>query len=231
MLWSSNSASTAKSSANMIYSYFIDIVSAINSESVSHQLNPSSSLPAHITSLSFTSVQESDVSKALASMASTNSSGTDSITLYELRMSSPEVIPALSYIFNLSINTKTFPSQWMHARVTPIYKKGDVHNVVNYRSMSILTTLSKLFEKIIDEQVCSHLNNEKLISTNQHGFIKGRSCKTALATLSANLFSSRDGGHYSAIAVLDISKAFNTAQHKMLITKLAQLDIAEATCD
>ena len=56
-------------------------------------------------------------------------------------MSSPKDLPALSHIFNLSINTKTFPSQWKHAQVTPIYKKGDV--------------LSKLFEKIIDELACS----------------------------------------------------------------------------
>ena len=119
MPWSSDPASAAKSSANMINSYFIDSVSAINSKSVSHQSNLSSSLPARVTSFCFIPVRESDVSKALASMASTKSSRTDGITLHELRMS-PEVLPALSYTFNLSINTNTFPFQWKHARVTPI---------------------------------------------------------------------------------------------------------------
>ena len=138
MPWSSDSA--AKSSANMINSYIIDSVKAINSKSVSHQSKPSSLLPARVTSFSFTPVRESDVSKALASMASTSSSGTDGITLHELCMSLPEVLPALSYIFNLSINTKTFSSQWKHAWVTPIYKKGNVHDIVNYRPISILTT-------------------------------------------------------------------------------------------
>ena len=102
MPWSSDSASAAKSSATMINSY-IDSVSAIYSKSVSHLSNPSSSLPARVTSFFFTPVRESDVSNALASMALTNSSRTDGITLHKRCMSSPEILSALSYICNLSI--------------------------------------------------------------------------------------------------------------------------------
>ena len=166
MPWSADSASAAKSSANKIKSYFINNVTAINSNFVLPQSNPSSPLLPCVSSFSFSPVRETDVSKALASMASTNSSGTDSITLHELRMSTPEILPALPYIFNLSISLKTFPFQWKHARITPIYKKSDVHDVVNYRPKFILTILLKLFEKIIDEQVRSYLNSEHLISTN-----------------------------------------------------------------
>ena len=80
-------------------------------------------------------------------------------------------------------------------------------------------------------QVRDYISSNQLISANQHGFIKGRSCETALINLFSSLFSSRDEGRYSAVAALDFTKVFDTACHDILLAKLPHFGFDSTMCD
>ena len=152
-----------------------------------------------------------DVNNVLMLMTSTASTGCDNITLKELCMSSPEILPVLTNIFNVSLHTSTFPARWKHSLITPTYKKGDICNMDNYCPNLLLSNLSKLPKKLVDVQERNYLNEQKIILPDQQGFVKGRSCDTALMNLSFRLFSSSDKSLYSAVAALDFTKAGNVA--------------------
>ena len=101
------------------------------------------------SNFAFKPISQSDILAALKGMATTSSSVADGITLKELKLSFPEILPALATIFNLSLQTNSFPVQWKQALVTPIYKKGDLHEVANYHPISLLSNVSKLLEKLL----------------------------------------------------------------------------------
>ena len=87
-------------------------------------------------------------------------------------------VPFLTTIFNLSLNYGIFPNDWKNARVSPIYKSGEKDECGNYRPISILSVVSKLFEKLVYKQVYSYLENNELLTPFQSGFIKGNSTNT-----------------------------------------------------
>ena len=107
--------------------------------------------------------------------------------------------------------------------IAPTYKKGDICDIGTYCLISLLSNISKLLEKIVNVQVRNYLNEQKIIAPDQHGFVKGFSCETTLVNLSSRLFSSRDKGLYLAIAALDFTKAYDTANHGIILNKLCQL--------
>ena len=227
--WPANTGKEAAAAAQIINEFFVisgKISSATNrSADLTLDVSPCNS------SFSFVPVTDKDIVVALTSMASTTSSGTDNITLQQLRLSSPEILPVLANIFNLSLRTRKFLLQWKHSLVTPVHKKGDIHDVRNYRPISLLSNVSKLLKKLVDMQVCDYLSSNQLISANQHGFIKGRSCETALINLSSSLFSSKNEGLYSAVAALAFTKAFDTACHNILLAKLPHFGFDSTVCD
>ena len=126
-------------------------------------------------------------------------------------MSTTEILPEPCSLSNQSLSTATSPSKWKRALVKPVHKKGDVHDV--YRPKSILSNVSKLFEKVVEALVREYLTFNNLMLLHQHDFMKGRSCETALINLTASIFASRYQGLHSAIAALDHSRAFDFANH------------------
>ena len=91
------------------------------------------------------------------------------------------ICPILVYIFNLSISTGIVPKDWKSALVTPIYKgTGPKNDPSNYRPISVLPTISKIFESVVKVQICDYLESNSLISSKQYAYLKGRSTQTAL---------------------------------------------------
>ena len=81
----------------------------------------------------------------------------------------------LYILFKMSIDSGTCPLQWKNADITPIYKKGDASQVSNYRPISILPAMCRLFERILTDDINFHLYHNRLITDAQYGFVKGRS--------------------------------------------------------
>ena len=125
----------------------------------------------------------------------------------------------LMTLFNLSLDTSTFPEQWKISRITPVFKKGDKNCVTNYRPISIINNFSKVFEIILHEQLYNSFN--RYITPHQHGFMKRRSTVTNLFCFTQDLAKSLDVGEQTDVIYTDCSKAFDKLDHGILLDKLS----------
>ena len=129
----------------------------------------------------------------------------------------------LTNIVNSSLVTGIFPEQWKKAIVIPVPKIPDPNNPGDYRPISLLATLSKILEKIVSKQILKYLQENNLMEALQSGFRPGHSTATALLKVTDDIFSSIDSSEISFLILLDYSKAFDTVNHKLLLTKLKSM--------
>lgn len=125
----------------------------------------------------------------------------------------------LWHIFNLSLGCGCFPALWKTSLVTPVFKAGDRVDVRNYRPICKLSTLPKVFEEIVTEQLTPCLTN--VICDEQHGFIPQRSTVTNLAVYHCAVSAALDEGLQVDTVYTDFSKAFDSVDHQILLHKLA----------
>ena len=129
--------------------------------------------------------------------------------------------PSLTEIFNSYIDTGTFPDEWKIVKVTPIFKKGSKSDLNNYRLISVLPIVSKLFEKIINQQLYDYLDKNKLLNIYQSDFRSLHSTMTALLETTNNWSINIDDGLLNGVVYIDLKKAFDTIDHAILLRKLA----------
>ena len=130
------------------------------------------------------------------------------------------VAPSLTQIFTKSISTGVFPTEWKLARVSPIFKKGKRDDPNNYRPISIIPTVAKIFEKIVYDQLCEYLNDNNLLTHCQSGFRSLHSTLTALIEATNCWSVNIDNGLVNGVIFIDLKKAFDTIVHSVLIRKL-----------
>ena len=129
------------------------------------------------------------------------------------------------FIVNMSIANGEFPQSLKHAIVTPVLKnsKEDIDDLKNYRPISNLSTISKLIEKAIYQQLNDYLNSNELYCEVQSGYRKGHSCETLLIKLNDDLIKEADKNNFVALLLLDLSAAFDAVDHGILLHKLQSL--------
>jgi len=130
-------------------------------------------------------------------------------------------IPLLSKLFNCCIETKKIPNEWKFAELTPLFKgKGDKCEINNYRGISVLPPVSKVFEKLPANQIKCFFNVNKLFFEGQHGFRSGHSCESALHELVTELNIWRDKRLIAMLLFIDFRKAFDLVDWRLLLLKL-----------
>ena len=122
----------------------------------------------------------------------------------------------------MSLLSGTVPHQFRQALVTSLLKKqGLDQNILrNYRPVSNLPFLSKILEKIVLSQLQTHLKKNNVVEENQSAYRKYHSTETALSDVTSALFNQADGGQVSVLTLLDLSAAFDTLDHSILLRKL-----------
>ena len=131
----------------------------------------------------------------------------------------------LARLFNYSLYVKQVPSLWKKANVLPLHKKGLKSDISNYRPISILSCVSKMFERIVFKYIYNHLRANFVLSNFQSGFLPGRSTTTQLLEV-FNCFSKAiDSNKEVRVVFLDISKAFDKVWHKGLLHKMKKCGI------
>ena len=183
--WPDCSTTAATDSANKINSIFIESMSAITSKLSGCSTNTSlleKLLICNKFSLQHVTMQ--DIIRAIADLPSGNSTGNDNISAKMLKYSAPYICHVLADIFNSSIDAGIFPNAWKKAIAVSVHKKGNYFDISNYFPITLFPLISKVFEKLINTQICDHLNDSMLVNTAQHGFRKLRSNESALLRLS-----------------------------------------------
>lgn len=147
-----------------------------------------------------------------------NAVGIDGINPKFLRLAVPKLLPYISHIFNTALTKSVFPEDWKMSKVIPIPKANN-----DYRPIAILPFLSKVLERIMYDQINEYILSHSLLTSFQSGFVKGRSCTTALTEVIENIRSDLDNNMISFLVLLDHSKAFDSVNHLILTTKLEKL--------
>ena len=128
-------------------------------------------------------------------------------------------------IFNQSIQQGKFPDILKQAKIVPVYKKGSKTDLNNYRPISLLNIFSKIFEKLMKTQLVNHIERNKILSTSQFGFQKGKNTQDALTKFSNMIYNQLDNSNHVLSIFIDFSKAFDTVPHDILLKKLEHYGI------
>ena len=124
-------------------------------------------------------VDDNDIMRIVNNPKNKSSYGNDCIPNLLLKRAKSELIKPLTLIINQTINTGIFPEQWKTSKVKPLFKKGDSTLFSNYRPISLLHTISTIFEYVIFKQLITHLNTNNLLCPQQFGFRPAHSTKLA----------------------------------------------------
>ena len=181
--WPHTTSEHVKASVNKCNKFFIDSVASIISGFLLKQ--PCSLVPSSKDNdmFTFTKISSNEVLAAVKDMPNTSSALSDSIISKMFKSSATVITVPQAHIFNKSLDTRSFPDSWKHAITVLVPKHGDPYSLANYRPISLLSTVSKLFEKLVNYQLSAFIESCDAFSPNQHGFHKKRSCETALLRL------------------------------------------------
>ncbi len=161
----------------------------------------------------------------IKSLNETSSVGSDGIPMKFIKDALYVIAFYLTCIVNTSIVTGIVPIAWKRALVIPLFKSGDVSDFNNFRPVSLLPIISKILEKIVASKLTHFLETKKLLSNSQHGFRPKLSTETALTVITDKIYNNMDSKKISILTLCDLSKAFDSVSHRILLNKCAQLNI------
>jgi hypothetical protein len=213
--------SSDKEKANIFNEYFSSVFSnsnnlTNNSDNTNGQRNPE---------LSQLDITENDIIKYIDKMNKFKSPGPDNFVPQVIKEVKYAIVTNLRHIFQLSINNCEIPTDWKLSNVIPIPKKGNKLLPENYRPISLTSIICKILESIICEKINDFVESNNIITKNQHGFRRNRSCSTNLLEFYGGVYSEFDEGKAIDIIYLDFKKAFDKVNHKLLIDKIRSIGI------
>ena len=171
-------------------------------------------------SIFFVSTHREEIFKIVCDLHDKKSSGFDGIDNCLLKSIIIHVVDPIVHIMNLSISTGVVPDNMKIAKVVPVYKKGDKSDVNNYRPISLLTSISKVLERIIYNRTFRFLQSHDVFADYQFGFRENHSTSHALLSFVEKATQALDKFCHMVGIFLDFSKAFDTINHEILLNKL-----------
>ena len=173
----------------------------------------------------FPLITEHTVMRCLRRLPPSKSSGCSVLSHRVLRETAPAVCTSLTYLYNLSIKTGTFPNDWKTAVVTPIFKnRGKTENPSNYRPISLLPAVGKILDHIQSQALCRYLRVDRNILTeHQFGFLPERSTTQQLIYITDRWLTALNDNKRVLAAFMDFNKAFDRVWHPGFTTQARQL--------
>ena len=181
-------------------------------------------------SFEFHIIEEDEVRKDIEALDSDSSNDVLKLYCKLLKLSASLICTSLTHLFNLSLLSRIIPTDWKLARITPIYKgKGDTSEKCNYRPISALSYVAKLFEKQVHFQLLHYLELHSFITLYQSAYLKKHSTVTCLHRVIDDLCENIDDDLLCGVCFLDIEKCFDSINHDILRRKLAHYGVNGGT--
>ena len=174
----------------------------------------------------FEVVTPEEISRIVKRFSLNKAPGWDKVTFNFIKDSLPSILPVITDLVNSSLLTSVFPSAWKTSEVTPILKEGD-HPVANNRPISLLPILSKICEQAALKQLNVYMESRKCLTKHQHGNRRLHSTETLNTFLTHVYLDARDKKTVTAVVLIDLSKAFDSIKHSLLLTKLYSLGLSK----
>ncbi|KAJ8728440.1 hypothetical protein PYW08_016825 [Mythimna loreyi] len=164
-------------------------------------------------------IDESKILKELKSLDPSKGAGPDGYPASFFKFTAVSICKPLYIIYNKCLSEGVFPAIWKQANITPVHKNGSKHDIEQYRPISILSALSKLFERLVHNEIYPILHSA--ILPEQHGFVQQRSTISNLLIFSDFLFKNIDKRMQVDAVYTDFKKAFDKVDHEILLKKIA----------
>ena len=217
-----NIYSTNLEKANILNDHFIKQSTLENPDDQTPDI---SQFEAEITDINIT---KDEVYVILSKLDINKASGPDKIHNKLLKVAADIISDPLAKFFNRCIRSGLFPNCWKLAHVTPLLKKTPASSCTNYRPISLISCVGKVFERCVHSHVYKFLCNHSILTQSQSGFIPGDSTTNQLLVIYDNLCKAYDNRITSQSIFFDVSKAFDKVWHKGLLTKLYAIGIRGA---
>lgn len=174
----------------------------------------------------FKKITEEETKIIINNLRSSSSPGYDKITVDLLKILSDHLLKPITHIINTSFENGKFPSNYKTTIVTPIFKSGNEMEISNYRPISLISNVAKIYEKAVKKQLTEFIKKKTLLHENQYGFREGLSTQDAIAKLTSIIYDALDKKEKCLAIYIDLKKAFDSISHIKLLLKLKLMGIS-----
>ena len=164
-------------------------------------------------------VSPSEIYQLLKAINVKKSSGPNNIPNYFIKISAQTITPTLTILINLCFTKGIYPNILKKTTIIPIHKSGDKNLTQNHRPINLISSFSKIVEKCLVKRMNSFLNKYKILNDSQFGFRRGLSTENAVSLIYNKFSTQLDNNKIICSIFLDIKKAFDSVDHKILLNK------------
>lgn len=208
---------SSKDMAELLQKQYCSVFSDPSEANIKESLSSVPNTDSSMSSFNFTT---DDIIRAIDELDAYSATSDEDIPAKVLKECKHFLAIPLHMIWKRSLHTGMIPPTLKTQYITPVYKKGNKTDPANYRPISLTSHVIKIFERVMRQNIVEYMEGHSMLTSQQHGFRKGRSCLTQLLDHMDNIFNTLNSGNEVDVIYLDYAKAFDKVDHNILLSKL-----------